>query len=110
MQRLETGKLALQTLVSCVYVEPRLGIGALNNNMKNLIDQMFALEAEELMWDVLIQTAEAKRFAKFVLKDIQIDKLSKKIYSQTTNKEKKVRFSDFPVRPLELMSKKEADR
>lgn len=49
--------------------------------MKNLIDQMFALEAEELMWDVLIQTAEAKRFAKFVLKDIQIDKLSKIIYS-----------------------------
>jgi hypothetical protein len=56
------------------------------------------------MWDVLIQTAEAKRFAKFVLKDIQIDKLSKIIYSQTTKKEKKVRFSDFPVRPLELIS------
>ena len=62
-------------------MEPGLGIGALNNNIKNLIDQMFALEAEELMWDVLIQTAEARRFAKFVLKDIQIDKISKVIYN-----------------------------
>jgi hypothetical protein len=43
---------------------------------------MFALEAEELMWDILTHTLEAKRFAKYVLKDlqVQIDKLNKVVY------------------------------
>lgn len=58
------------------------------------------------MWEVLIETLAAWRFAKYLLKDIMIDKydkLSKSVYSESVKKQKhKVVTFDYLPNKLSL--------
>lgn len=52
-------------------------MGAVNLQQTQLVDYMFTRMEESKVWDVLVDTLEAKRFARFMLKDVsdQLEKL-----------------------------------
>ena len=56
--------------------------------MISLIDYMISNDAADKMWDTLIESIEAKRFAKFMLRDLasQIDKLDNHVYNKKQSK------------------------
>ena len=58
---------------------------------------MFALEAEDYLWEILSETVEARRFVKYLLKDFKFDCLKKSIYKdyfvKKQNNNKKLRFN-----------------
>ena len=72
-------------MIKYVWIDRALPIGGLSTQLKSVIDYMCSVEQQELVWSALTETMEAKRFARYLLKDLdeKLDKLGKTQYLET---------------------------